>query len=148
MTNKNSKREKNWTLAKFFAQIFGLIKLIYLSIKTKLSLRANKTKNFYINIKKTTSFNFIIKQIILFFILFYYIFQIIAPKGFIYKLTKYVYRYRKLHIEIQDLTRRQLYINNTLRAISENKTDTIEEFMITHTGKQYNNARKFLYLTE
>ena len=86
-----------------------------------------------------------LKQITVLFIIFYYIFQLLHPKGFCISFVKYKIRLYKLQKEIRDLKNKSEYLRNTAKAIDENKEDTIEELMIKNTGKQVS-QKNYIYV--
>ena len=89
----------------------------------------------------------IVKKLTVFLMLFYLIFQILSPSGFCFKICQKIFILKNLSSKFTHLEKQQFYLNQTITALSLEKSDVIDELLIEHIG---NNRQEtfFIYLSK
>lgn len=146
MSHKNRKKGENWTFSDFLKNFFWILSEFYYSFKNRLYFQKHNVLNFMQKSKKNLYWKYRLKQAMITFIFFYYLFQLLSPVGFLLSIGTYIHRYMQLQNEITILEEKRLYLTNTIKAIENKNEDAIEEFMINNTSKQIKNQRQFVHL--
>ncbi len=83
-------------------------------------------------------------KILKIFFIIHFLYHCISLNGILISTTKNIYEIYKTEQTIKILTNKQLYINTTLKAIKNNKHDTLDELKFEYSGKIPPNSKCYI----
>lgn len=102
-------------------------------------------KTFILKHKNTSFKELMIKKIIIVFILFYCIFNIFFPNGFLINSIKKYNENTQLQSQFKQIKYKLFCTDGTINSLKNNDVDTLEEILINNCNKKIKN-RKFILI--